>query len=190
MSARLGVVFACCVSLLVAAAAAMWLFGGGDPARSSAPLASPQSPPSASPAAVPTSDVVEPATPAPPRARFTRVMSAATTLASAAPYLNRCAGPVAINVGAASPLLIAEHDYCGGSSWISKLMIGDAVDLGGPGVDRGLYVVEGRANAPRATANLSNLPDGDVVLETSISKTQLILVSLRKAEGDWAAFTS
>lgn len=111
-------------------------------------------------------------------ARFSRVMAKATDLENVDPALDACAGPVAVDVGDDRPLLIAEHDYCGGSSWIPKLEADDVVQLMGPGVDAGLYSATEITTVPRYDSTLADLPDTDVVLQTCISRDEMVLVGL------------
>lgn len=123
---------------------------------------------------------------APPDPRFSRDIFAAADLDDSIRYIDKCAGPVAIDVGDDQPVLIAEHDYCGGSAWISELSDGDAVSLSGPGVNDGLYVVQRQKVETRGKADVGDLPAGDVVLQTCISKTELVLVGLTKYQAETA----
>ena len=118
----------------------------------------------------------------PPVPRLSRTMYAATSLANSTAMLDRCAGPVAVDLGSARPTLVSEHDYCGGSSWISQLVDGDAVQLSGEGVDEGLYVVRDLSYETRHSVYVDDLPAVDVVLQTCVSKTRLVLVALVKYE--------
>jgi hypothetical protein len=114
-------------------------------------------------------------------ARFTRVTAKFTTLKHVDPALDACAGPVAVHLGDDHPLLIAEHDYCGGSDWMPKIDEADVVQLMGPGVESGLYVAEEITRVPRYESTLADLPDSDVVLQTCISRSEMVLVGLRTA---------
>ncbi len=115
-----------------------------------------------------------------PEPRFSRTTVAATTMPGSGVMLDLCQGPVAIDLGEKYPTLLAEHDYCGGSAWMPKLAVGEAVALDGDGVEAGTYVVTSVGHAPRGTARYSDLPVGDVVLQTCVSKTQIVLVGLER----------
>ncbi len=79
------------------------------------------------------------------------------------------------------PLLVSEHDYCGGAAWIPELDRGDVVELDGPGVDAGLYRVDLVDRHQRRDVFVRDLrPSADVVLQTCVSQTQLVLVALSK----------
>ena len=123
----------------------------------------------------------EPEKPA-PKADVSRTMFAAATLSTFEPPLDACSGPVAIDVEEdGRPLLVSEHDYCGGASWIPGLGEGDVVKLGGPGVDPGLYEVQVVDTHQRRNVYIKDLrPEMDVVLQTCISSSQLILVGMTK----------
>lgn len=123
----------------------------------------------------------EPEKPA-PKADVSRTMFAAATLQTFEPPLDACSGPVAIDVQEEGrPLLVSEHDYCGGASWIPALGEGDVVKLDGPGVDPGLYEVQVVDTHQRRNVYIKDLrPEMDVVLQTCISSSQLILVGLTK----------
>jgi hypothetical protein len=112
-------------------------------------------------------------------ARFARNTAKIIDLDSVESALDACAGPVAVMLGEDWPVLVAEHDYCGGSSWMPKLNTDDIVQLAGPGVIEGLYVTETIKHVPRYESKLSDMPDGDVVLQTCISRAEMILVGLR-----------
>lgn len=117
----------------------------------------------------------------PPKPEFTRVMYAAATIKTVDKQIDKCRGPIAVNLGSSRPVLVAEHDYCGGSAWISKLESGAAVRLSGPGVDDGLYVTAELKTVPRdGNATVRDLPQTDVVLQTCISRTEMVLVGLTK----------
>lgn len=114
-------------------------------------------------------------------AKFTRSIAKFTDLDSVEPALDACAGPVAVYLGAEHPKLVAEHDYCGGSAWMPKLDTDDVVQLTGRGVEAGLYTTETIKYVPRYDSTVDDMPDGDVVLQTCISKTKMVLVGLRLA---------
>jgi len=114
----------------------------------------------------------------PPKPRFTRTTYAASDLDGALPLLDKCKGPVAVLLGADRPVLIAEHDYCGGSAWMSKVKVGDAVKIGGDGVDDGIFVVTSLAYETRKEVTVGDLPVADAVLQTCVTKTKLVLVAL------------
>lgn len=117
-----------------------------------------------------------------PEPDVSRTMFAAATLSSFEGPLDACRGPVAIDVQEEGrPLLVSEHDYCGGAAWIPALGPGDTVELDGPGVDTGLYEVTVVDRHQRRNVYVKDLrPDADVVLQTCLSKTQLVLVALTK----------
>jgi hypothetical protein len=114
-------------------------------------------------------------------AKFSRTIAKFTDLEGVDPALDACAGPVAVDLGGGHPRLVAEHDYCGGSAWMPKLEANDVVQLTGPGVEEGLYMTETIKNVPRYDSTVEDMPDGDVVLQTCISKTEMVLVGLRLA---------
>ena len=114
-------------------------------------------------------------------AKFSRSISRFTNLESADPALDACAGPVAVYLGDQHPRLVTEHDYCGGSDWMPKLDPDDVVQLKGPGIEAGLYTAETIKHVPRYESTVDDLPDGDVVLQTCISQTRMVLVGLRLA---------
>ena len=114
-------------------------------------------------------------------ARYSRAIAKYTDLESVDPALDACAGPVAVYLGDGLPRLVAEHDYCGGSDWMSKLDPDDVVQLTGPGVEAGLYTAETIKYVPRYDSTVEDMPAGDVVLQTCISKTRMVLVGLRLA---------
>lgn len=124
-----------------------------------------------------------PPDPPKPKARFSRTIWTETTLATMLPALDACRGPVSADLGAGEPVYVAEHDYCGGSAWMWKLGKKDLVALDGAGVDAGTYVVTELKYFPRkAGADPSDLPPGDVVLQTCVSKTQMVFIALEKHE--------
>jgi hypothetical protein len=112
-------------------------------------------------------------------AKFSRGIAKYTDLESVEPALDACAGPVAVYLGDQHPRLVAEHDYCGGSDWMPKLDRDDVVQLTGPGVEAGLYTTETIKYVPRYESTVKDIPDGDVVLQTCISKTTMVLVGLQ-----------
>jgi hypothetical protein len=114
-------------------------------------------------------------------AKFSRTIAKFTDLESVEPALNACAGPVAVYIGDDHPRLVAEHDYCGGSDWMPKLKTNDVVQLTGPGIEAGLYAAETIKHVPRYDSTVKDIPDGDVVLQTCVSRTQMVLVALRYA---------
>ncbi len=114
-------------------------------------------------------------------AKFSRTIAKFTDLESVDAALDACAGPVAVYLGEGRPKLVAEHDYCGGSAWMPKLDANDIVQLTGPGVEAGLYKAETIKYVPRYDSTVDDMPDGDVVLQTCVSKTRMVLVGLRLA---------
>jgi hypothetical protein len=114
-------------------------------------------------------------------AKFSRTIAKFTTLESVDPALDACAGPVAVYLGDDHPKLVAEHDYCGGSDWMPKLGPNDIVQLTGPGIESGLYSAVTIKYVPRYDSTVKDMPDGDVVLQTCISRKQMVLIALRYA---------
>ncbi len=114
-------------------------------------------------------------------AKFSRTIAKFTDLESVDPALDACAGPVAVHLGDGYPRLVAEHDYCGGSSWIPRLDTNDVVRLAGPGVEAGLYATETVKHVPRYDSTVKDVPEGDIVLQTCVSKSTMVLVALRYA---------
>lgn len=119
---------------------------------------------------------------APPSAIFTRSIDVRTSLEGSIKLIDRCQGPVAIDLGSKNPVLVSQHDYCGGSDWISKLGVGDAVRLTGDGIEPGLYVASELRYQARLKAKVGDLPASDVVLQTCVTKEKLVLVGLEKFE--------
>lgn len=117
-----------------------------------------------------------------PDARFSRTIDEVTDLDGVIPALDACAGPVAVDLGDDHPVLVAEHDYCGGSVWMPKLETDDVVGLKGPGVEPGLYTAVEIKLVDRYKSKVEDMPDGDVVLQTCISRTEMVLVALRLAD--------
>lgn len=111
-------------------------------------------------------------------ARFSRAMAKVIDLDHVDPALDACAGPVAVLLGDEHPVLVVEHDYCGGSGWISKLAANDVVQLSGPGIDEGLYTTEVVKYVPRYDSTVEDLPQADVVLQTCVSRSEMVLVGL------------
>lgn len=109
-------------------------------------------------------------------------MFAASTLKHSTDLIDTCKGPVAIQLRGDRPVLVAEHDYCGGEDWIPRLELGDAVKLDGDGIPAGTYVVTDVELAPRGVTKVSDLPAGDAVLQTCVSADDLILVALERFE--------
>lgn len=132
-------------------------------------------------AALPRVEAVPTRAPAPePDVR--RTTSTAATLATFQAPLDACRGPVAIDVQEAGrPVLVSEHDYCGGAAWIPQLDRGDVVALDGPGVGAGLYRVAVVDRHRRRDVYVRDLrPTADVVLQTCLSDTELVLVALTR----------
>jgi hypothetical protein len=114
-------------------------------------------------------------------AKFSRTIAKSTDLDGVDPALDACAGPVAVDLGDRHPILVAEHDYCGGSAWMPKIRTNDVVQLSGPGIEPGLYMAETIKFVPRYDSKVGDMPDGDIVLQTCISRTTMVLVGLRLA---------
>ena len=117
-----------------------------------------------------------------PKPRFTRTTYASANLEDSVRLIDACDGPVAINLGPSHPVLVAQHDYCGGSAWMSRLDMGDAVKLAGHGVKSGTYVVTEIRFQIRLKARVSDLPDTDVVLQTCLTEDtkKMVLVGLER----------
>jgi hypothetical protein len=113
-----------------------------------------------------------------PRPKFTRTMYAATQLARSDAKIDACRGPVAIALGAGRPVLVAQHDYCGGSAWMPKLKLDDGVRLKGDGIYPGIYVVTKISHQTRHEATVGDLPNAVAVLQTCVSKHTMVLVGL------------
>lgn len=89
--------------------------------------------------------------------------------------VNRCSGPVAITGSVGLPLLIAEHNYCGGSGHIAARRIGQRVNVSGYGT----YRVVSRKNVVRGTSSDVIRGMGSIVLQTCVGST-INLVGLSK----------
>lgn len=116
----------------------------------------------------------------PPKPKFSRVTYASTVLDGSDALLDECKGPVAVRLGADRPVLVAEHDYCGGSTWISAVKVGDAVKLAGEGIEDGIFVVTSLTYETRHEVTVGDLPDADAVLQTCVTKTKLVLAGLER----------
>jgi hypothetical protein len=114
-------------------------------------------------------------------AKFARTITKFTDIDHVDPALDACAGPVAVYTGRRHPMLVAEHDYCGGSDWMPKIDTNDVIQLTGRGVDSGLYTAVTIKHVPRYDSTLGDLPDGDIVLQTCVSRTRMVLIALRYA---------
>lgn len=116
----------------------------------------------------------------PPEPRFTRAIYASVKLAGSSVMLDACHGPIAIDLGDTRPMLVAEHDYCGGSAWMPKLGMDDAVRLSGDGIVPGTYVVTEIRYQIRREAKVRDLPETDLVLQTCVTKQKMVLVGLER----------
>lgn len=117
----------------------------------------------------------------PPKPVFTRTMFATATITTVDKQIDKCRGPVSVPLGGNQPVLVAEHDFCGGSVWIGRLHRGQAVNLSGPGVSSDIYVVAEIKTVKRdGGATVKDLPQQDIVLQTCISKTKMVLVGLSR----------
>lgn len=114
-----------------------------------------------------------------PKTTYTRTIHATATIDSVDKQIDRCRGPVAVLIQGGS-VLVAEHDYCGGAAWIGKINVGQAVKLAGPGIDPGIYVADELRYELRGKAKVSDLPDYDVVLQTCVTKSELVLVGMTR----------
>lgn len=124
-----------------------------------------------------------PEPPPKPKTKFNRTIWTSTTLATMLPALDKCRGPVSAVLGEGQPIYVAEHDYCGGSAWMWRLGKKDLVGLDGAGVEAGTYVVTELKYFPRKSgAGPSDLPPGEIVLQTCVSKTQMVFIALEKYE--------
>ena len=111
------------------------------------------------------------------RPDVSRTTWAAMHLSTHERALDACDGPVAVDIGPGRPTLVVEHDYCGGKEWIAPLRRGDVVQLDGVGVRPGLYRVTGRKMLTRGKARVRDLPPGQLVLQTCVSRTKQVEVS-------------
>jgi len=126
---------------------------------------------------------IPPELPPPPKPKFTRTIWTSTKLADIDAALDRCRGPVSADLGDKKPVFVAEHDYCGGSAWMWKLGVDDAVALTGAGIDAATYVVSELRYFPRkAGATVEDLPPGDVVLQTCVSPTRMVFIALKRQD--------
>lgn len=117
----------------------------------------------------------------PPKVVFTRTMFATATITTVDKQIDKCRGQVSVPLGSNRPILVAEHDFCGGSARISRLDRGEAVYLSGPGLAADIYVVSEIKTVKRdGNATVRDLPHNDVVLQTCISKTGMALVGLSR----------
>ena len=114
----------------------------------------------------------------PPKAKFVRTIFATSSLKRSELMLDFCRGPIAVDVGDHRPVLVAQHDYCGGLEWMPKLGKGDAIKLSGDGVEDGTYVVTTIQHAVRNEARVRDLPDTDIVLQTCVSPNTMVLVGM------------
>ncbi len=137
-------------------------------------------PPAATePAALQTASLNQVSMPvAPPKAKFVRTIYAASSLERSDLMLDFCKGPIAVFVGHDRPVLVAEHDYCGGLEWIPKLGKGEAIKLAGEGVQDGTYVVTIIEHGIRNQTKVRDLPDADIVLQTCVSHNTMVLVGM------------
>lgn len=117
-----------------------------------------------------------------PEPRFSRTTYGLTNLDGSTAMLDECKGPVAVWLGEDRPTLVAEHDYCGGMFWMAKLKEGDAVELSGKGVDDGIFVVTSLTYETRNEVTVGDLPEADVVLQTCVTETRLVLVGMERYE--------
>ncbi|AXT85889.1 hypothetical protein C6I20_12300 [Aeromicrobium sp. A1-2] len=114
----------------------------------------------------------------PPPPKFTRTIWATTTLNRSEFMLDFCRGPVSVDLGGAWPILVAEHDYCGGLDWMPELEPGDAIALFGDGVESGTYVVREIDHGIRGHSRVRDLPRTDIVLQTCVSPREVVLVGM------------
>lgn len=116
----------------------------------------------------------------PPKAKFIRATYVSTRLAESAKWLDACRGPIAIQLSGDRPVLVAEHDHCGGSAWVSRLEAGDAVKLSGNGVVPATYIVTEIRRVLQDEAKVRDLPATDVVLQTCVGKRSVVLVGVER----------
>ena len=114
----------------------------------------------------------------PPKAKFVRTIFATSSLKHSEVMLDFCKGPIAVILGEHRPVLVAEHDYCGGLAWMPKLGKGDAIKLSGDGVRSGTYVVKTIGHVTRGEAKVRDLPATDIVLQTCVSQNTMVLVGM------------
>jgi hypothetical protein len=114
----------------------------------------------------------------PPKAKFVRTIFATSSLKRSEVMLDFCKGPIAVFVGEHRPVLVAEHDYCGGLEWMPKLAKGDAIKLSGDGVQDGTYVVTTIEHGIRNKTKVRDLPDTDIVLQTCVSQNTTVMVGM------------
>lgn len=139
---------------------------------------------SSTPTAIQTATLDQITTPAvtPPKAKFVRRIFAASSLQRSEVMLDFCKGPIAVDVGDHRPVLVAEHDYCGGLEWVPKLGKGEAIKLSGDGVKDGTYVVKTIGHGIRGETKVRELPDTDIVLQTCVSQNTMVLVGMDRFE--------
>ena len=92
--------------------------------------------------------------------------------------LDRCIGPVAITIPDA-PLLIAEHDYCGGSARIASRHMGDRVHVTNGGAVNGTYKVVSIRHVPKGSSTSVLRGHGAVVLQTCVGNA-VVLVGINR----------
>ncbi|MEO6471073.1 MAG: hypothetical protein ABIR57_04420 [Aeromicrobium sp.] len=118
---------------------------------------------------------------------FTHAIFTTSKLEEIEPKLDACKGPVAAHLESTPTVLVAEHDYCGGLAWMPHIRAGDTVELTGPGVIDGVYQAVVITHVARYVSKVRDLPSTDVVLQTCISKTRMLLVGLKFVPGAVAA---
>ena len=92
--------------------------------------------------------------------------------------LDRCIGPVAITIPDA-PLLIAEHDYCGGAARIASRRMGDRVHVTSGGGVNGTYKVVSIRRVPKGSSTSVLRGLGAVVLQTCVGNA-VVLVGINR----------
>ena len=92
--------------------------------------------------------------------------------------IDRCVGPVAITIPDA-PLLITEHDYCGGTGRIASLRKGDRVQVAGGGGVNGTYKVVSIRYVPKGSSTSVLRGLGAVVLQTCVGNS-VVLVGINR----------
>ena len=61
-----------------------------------------------------------------------------------------------------------------------RVKIGDAVKIGGEGVDDGIFVVTSLKYETRKEVTVGDHPKADAVLQTCVTKTKLVLAGLER----------
>jgi hypothetical protein len=92
--------------------------------------------------------------------------------------LDLCRGPVAIPMGSL-PLLVAEHDYCGGKTRFATRRAGDIVAVTGAKDADGTYQVTTTRTVPKGSSTSLLKGMGDIVLQTCVGDTLYLAGAVR-----------